>query len=99
MGTDDLLGRSSVRGHVQSVYRERYPEVVDDIGNLAYLGKLQNIRKNKILPWDYFADCSDDELLTDYLIDRSLLADDRFENFVTDRRARILERVRSYLGR
>jgi CRISPR/Cas system Type II protein with McrA/HNH and RuvC-like nuclease domain len=38
----------------QSRYRDRFPELIDDIGNFAYLGKLRNIRKYNDLPWEYF---------------------------------------------
>ena len=84
----------------QSVYRPRYPALVDDIGDFAYLGKLRNIRKSAEPPWEYFAGTSDRELADDYVIDdRRLLADDRFEEFVEARRAAILTRVRAFLGR
>ena len=84
----------------QSVYRQRYPELVDDIGNLAYLGKLRNMRKNDDMPWDYFKQIPDDvELERDFLVQRSLLADEKFEEFVRVRRARIVDVVRQSLGR
>jgi hypothetical protein len=83
----------------QSVYREKFPTLIDDIGNLAFLGKLRNIRKSADPPWEYFRDVSDDELQRDYLVDRALLAEDKFEEFVAKRRERILETVRDFLGR
>jgi len=83
----------------QSVYRERFPALVDDIGNFAYLGKLRNIRKSDQPPWEYFKEISDAELDRDFAIDRSLLADDKFEQFVAARRDRIIGEVRSFLGR
>jgi hypothetical protein len=83
----------------QSVYREKYPELVDDIGNLAYLGKLRNIRKSAQQPWDYFAETPDEELSRDFLIERTLLAEDKFEEFVQVRREAVLTAVRNFLGR
>lgn len=84
----------------QSVFRMKYPSLVDDIGNLAYLGKLRNIRKSDDMPMDYFMDVSDTELRDNYLIpDRALLTPERFEEFVANRRGLILERVREFLGR
>jgi hypothetical protein len=83
----------------QSRFRERYPLLVDDIGNMAFLGKLRNIIKNDDVPWEYFAKVGDKELMEDFLVDRSLLAEDRFEQFVADRRGRILATVHGFLGR
>jgi hypothetical protein len=73
---------------------------VDHVGNLAYLGKLRNIRKSADQPWEYFAEMSDRELAEDYIIeDRRLLADDGFEEFVEARRMAILSRLQAFLGR
>jgi len=84
----------------QSVYREKYPDnIVDDIGNLAYLGKLRNIRKNDQQPWEYFKDLPDDELDRNFLVRRSLLAEEHFEEFVRVRRERIVKAVSQFLGR
>jgi hypothetical protein len=83
----------------QSIYRERFPETVDDIGNLAYLGKLRNIRKNAEPPWEYFKDLPDEELERDFLVKRCLLAEDKFEEFVHFRRDEILKSVAKFLGR
>lgn len=84
----------------QSEYRPLYGDMVDDIGNLAYLGKLRNIRKNASAPSDYFASISDQELLDDFLIeDRSLLAKDKFPEFIEKRRALVTKRVQGFLGR
>jgi hypothetical protein len=83
----------------QSVYRPRFGALVDDIGNFAFLGKLQNIRKSDQPPWEYFKDVSDEELERDYLVDRALLADDKFEEFVRTRRERIVSAVKAFLGR
>lgn len=82
-----------------SKYVVTHPLLVNDIGNLAFLGKLRNIRKSDREPWEYFEGVSADELATDYLIDRSNLKPDGFESFVTNRRQRILERVTQILGR
>ncbi|MCH9050947.1 MAG: DUF262 domain-containing protein [Proteobacteria bacterium] len=83
----------------QSTYAAKYPDLVHDIGNLAYLGKLRNIRKSKQPPWEYFADVPDRELEDDFLIRRDLLGPDMFEEFVKDRRERLVNRVRELLGR
>lgn len=84
----------------QSVYRPIYGDAVDDIGNLAYLGKLRNIRKRDHVPWEYFKDTSDVDLRNDFLIeDRSLLAHNSFPEFIERRRAEILLRVKAFLGR
>lgn len=84
----------------QSKFRPKHGDLVDDIGNFAYLGKLRNIRKSNHAPMDYFAKTSDAELRDDFLIDdRALLTDDRFEKFVATRRERIVARVRDFLGR
>ena len=32
-------------------------QIIDDIGNFAYLGKLHNIRKSDESPWEYFQEC------------------------------------------
>lgn len=73
---------------------------MDDIGNLAYLARLRNIRKNADPPWEYFKDVSDAELRDDFLIeDRYLLAHDRFPEFVEKRRALVLNKVKEFLGR
>jgi hypothetical protein len=83
----------------QSKFRVSHADLVDDIGNLGYLGKLRNIQKNAEDPWEYFADVADTELREDFLIpDRTLLAKDRFREFVDTRRALILERVTAFLG-
>jgi hypothetical protein len=84
----------------QSVMRPKYGDLVDDVGNLSYLGKLRNIRKSDAMPLEYFADVPDDELASYHLIgDRALLAPDRFEDFVRDRRERIVRAVAQFLGR
>lgn len=84
----------------QSKVRARFPDLVDDIGNLAYLGKLRNIRKTDQMPAEYFKSMSDDELKDEYLIDdRAVLAEDTFAAFVEARRQRIVERVIAFLGR
>jgi hypothetical protein len=83
----------------QSIYRPRYGDLVDDIGNLAYLGKLRNIRKNDQLPWEYFEKVSDEELERNFLVQRSLLADDKFEEFVATRRELITTSVKQFIGR
>ena len=83
----------------QSVYRSRFPDMVDDIGNLAYLGKLRNIRKTDQPPWEYFKQIPDDELERNFLIQRSLLADDKFDEFVASRRERVTAVVKTFLGR
>lgn len=83
----------------QASYRARFPGLVDDIGNFAFLGKLRNIRKSDSPPWEYFGPMSDEELDRDYLVDRSLLRDDKFEEFVQVRRERILKAVTNFLGR
>ena len=73
--------------------------MVDDIGNLAYLGKLRNIRKSAQDPWEYFRCVPDDELDRDFLVDRSLLSEDKFEEFVKVRQERIVKEVKNFLGR
>jgi hypothetical protein len=84
----------------QSVFRSKYGDLVDDIGNFAYLGKLRNIRKSDQGPAVYFKDTSDADLREQFLIEeRALLAEDQFEKFVTTRRALIVERVKAFLGR
>jgi hypothetical protein len=84
----------------QSVFRDKYPHLVDDIGNLAFLGKLRNIRKSAEMPADYFAAETNDTLRDNFVIsDRALLSPDRFEEFVKTRRELIVERVRNVLGR
>lgn len=83
----------------QSVYRPKHGELVDDIGNLAYLGKLRNIRKSAQLPAEYLGTLSDAQLRDEFLIDdRALLEADRFEDFVMARRDYIVARVRDFLG-
>ena len=82
-----------------STYVLSHPELVDDIGNMAFLGKLRNIRKSNHAPWKYFEDVSDSDLSQDFLVDRELLAEDKFEEFVLSRRERILTSVREFLGR
>jgi hypothetical protein len=84
----------------QAVYRPKFGDLVDDIGNYAYLGKLQNIRKSKVEPSEYFAQTSDADLMAQYLIeDRSLLEPSRFEEFVAKRRDLIVREAREFLGR
>ena len=84
----------------QSVYRPLFGSLVDDIGNLAYLGKLRNIRKSAEEPLSYFEDTPANELKEDFHIeDRSLLARDKFEKFVEARRTRLVGEVRTFLGR
>lgn len=84
----------------QSALRPKYGDLVDDIGNFSYLGKLRNIRKSDAMPIEYFKEMSDDELRNNHLIaDRSLLAEDKFESFVKVRQELILANVKAYLGR
>ena len=82
-----------------STYAFRYPELVNDIGNMAFLGKLRNIRKSDQPPWEYFADVPDNVLKKDFLVDRSLLTEDKFEEFVMARRESILDDVKEFLQR
>jgi hypothetical protein len=77
----------------------QHSELINDIGNMAFLGKLRNIRKSNQEPWEYFADVSDADLEKEFLIDRRLLAKDKFEEFVTTRRARIVDAVSEFLRR
>ena len=84
----------------QSALRPKFGDLVDDIGNFSYLGKLRNIRKSDAMPVEYFKDMSDDELRNHHLItDRSLLVEDKFEAFVNNRRDLILANVKAFLGR
>jgi hypothetical protein len=84
----------------QSTYRPIYGDLVDDIGNLAYLGRLRNIRKNDDPPWVYFRDVADSELRDDFLIeDRAPLVHERFTEFVAKRRVTVVDRVKDFLGR
>jgi Protein of unknown function DUF262 len=84
----------------QAVYRPIYGNLVDNIGNLAYLGKLRNIRKSDEEPASYFAGVKDDDLKQHFLIDdRSFLRKDQFEAFVERRRAMLLKTVHDFLGR
>lgn len=84
----------------QAVYRPLYGNLVDDIGNYAFLGKLRNIRKSAEEPASYFKDTPDKELKDDFLIeDRSLLESDKFPEFVERRRALLLDVVKDFLGR
>ncbi len=84
----------------QSEYRPTHGDLVDDIGNLSYLGKLRNQRKNAKDPWDYFKDVPDSELRDDFLVpDRALLAKEKFPEFVEQRRALVVARVKEFLGR
>ncbi len=83
----------------RSKYVHTHPHLVNDIGNLAFLGKLRNIRKSDDEPWEYFEGVPAEELATDYLIEKDELKPDGFETFVTNRRQRILERVVLLLGR
>lgn len=82
----------------QSLYRPRYDDLVDDIGNLAYLGKLRNVRKSNQQPWEYFDNTSDDDLRRDFLIERVLLKEEEFENFVKSRRNAIFGKVKEFIG-
>jgi hypothetical protein len=84
----------------QSTYRPIDGDIVDDIGNLAYLGRLRNIRKSAEEPSVYFKDVSNDELRDDFLVeDRALLAPDKFQEFVEKRRTTIVDRAKVFLGR
>lgn len=83
----------------QSIYRDRFPDLIDDIGNMAFLGKLRNIRKSNEPPWEYFADTSDDELARDFLVERSLLSEQTVKEFIVNRRERIVSLAREFLGR
>jgi hypothetical protein len=83
----------------QSIYRPKHGALVDDIGNLAYLGKLRNIRKSNQPPAEYLGKFTDAELRDDFLIDdRALPGEERFEDFVAARRERVVARVRDFLG-
>jgi hypothetical protein len=84
----------------QAVYRPIFGNLVDNIGNCAYLGKLRNIRKSDEEPASYFKDTKDSDLKQHFLIeDRSMLTRERFEEFIERRRAMLLEVVRDFLGR
>ncbi len=90
----------SILPEIQSVFRPKFPLLVDDIGNLAFLGKLRSIRKSDDMPADYFASESDDTLRDNFqILDCGLLASGRFEEFVRVRRELIATRVRNALGR
>lgn len=84
----------------QATYRPKHGGLVDDIGNLAYLGRLRNIHKSDDEPEAFFEKLSDDVLKADYCIDdRSLLRPDRFTDFVHRRRQALVDRVKIALGR
>lgn len=84
----------------QSALRPKYGDLVDDVGNFSYLGKLRNIRKSDAMPIEYFKEMSDDELRNNHLItNRSLLSEEKFELFVKERRELILANVKAFLGR
>ena len=84
----------------QSVMRLKHGNLVDDIGNLSYLGKLRNIRKPDNMPTEFFEGVPDEELTAYYLIgDRDLLVPARFEEFVMARRKVIMSNVKAFLGR
>jgi hypothetical protein len=83
----------------QSVYRSNHPTMIDDVGNLAYLGKLRNIRKSAEEPAVYFANTPDVELRDALLVDsRSWLSTNNFQHFVEQRRARVLDVAKRFLG-
>jgi hypothetical protein len=85
---------------LQGQYRAEYGSLVDDIGNLAYLGRLRNIRKNDQAPSEYFCAVPAEQLRDQMLIaDRALLASTQFTVFVERRRQLIVEKVRAFLGR
>jgi hypothetical protein len=52
----------------QARYRVKHGDLVDDIGNLAYLGRLRNIRKNDQPPWEYFSEVPDQQLRDQMLV-------------------------------
>ena len=84
----------------QADFRPLHGNLVDDIGNAAFLGKLRNIRKGKSSPMEHFENTPDNVLRDDYLIeDRALLAPERFVDFVAARRQLLLATVKSFLGR
>jgi hypothetical protein len=84
----------------QASFRPSHGDLVDDIGNFEFLGKLRNIRKSDEPPWEYFRPVPDDRLREEYFIpDRALLAPDRFDAFVAARRDLIMAEVATYLGR
>ena len=84
----------------QAAYRPKYGDLVDDIGNLSYLGRLRNIRKNDQPPMEYFRGTPDSQLRDQFLIsDRSMLAEEHFADFVEQRRSMIVDKVKAILGR
>jgi hypothetical protein len=84
----------------QAAYRPNYGDLVDDIGNLSYPGRLRNIRKNDQPPMEYFRGTPDSQLRDQFLIsDRSMLAEEHFADFVEQRRSMIVDKVKAILGR
>ena len=84
----------------RAAFGSQYPELVENIGNFAYLGKLQNIRKSDTEPEHYFEGTTDSDLKHYLLIDeRSLLTAQTLGQFVERRRHAILAKVREFLGR
>ena len=67
-----------------SLYAGKHLELINDIGNMAFLGKLRNIRKSNQQPWEYFAGVSEADLDREFLIERELLREDKFEEFVSN---------------
>ena len=81
----------------------RVKKLVNDIGNMAFLSKVSNVKKSDKTPDQYFPTViknMGDDILKDQniTVDSSLWALDRYEEFLKDRRQRIADGINNLMN-
>lgn len=103
---DHIFPKAVLQKHLMKKYDNNSSQVkklVNDIGNLAFLSKVSNIKKGKTPPEEYFPPIiqrhGDEVLKAQYIsTDSSLWALDRYEDFLKKRRQDIADAINNLMN-
>ena len=103
---DHIFPKAVLQEHLMKKYdndSSQVKKLVNDIGNMAFLSKVSNIKKGKTPPDEYFPPIIQrhgDEILKAQHIstDSSLWVLDRYEDFLKDRRQKIADAINDLMN-
>ena len=102
---DHIFPQAKLRPYLMKKYNDesRVKKLVNDIGNMAFLSKVSNVKKSDKTPDQYFPTViknMGDDILKDQniTVDSSLWALDRYEEFLKDRRQRIADGINDLMN-
>ena len=86
---DHVFPRAKLKPYLMKQYNDesKVDSLINDIGNMAFLSKVSNIKKSDKTPDQYFPDVPEEDLKAQCITtDSSLWTIDRYEDFLEDRR-------------